>query len=490
MKILVIGLDCAAPEILLGDDSLTTLRRLMEVGCYGRLESVVPPITVPAWMCMATSRDPGSLGVYGFRNRVDHSYHDGLQIANARSFRSAVTIWDQIAMRGGQSVLLGVPPSFPPPRVNGIAVGCFLTPDPATDVYTHPTGVKDEIHDLVGDYPVDVKDFRTDDKDRLKAEIYEMTRKHFRVARYYLEYADWDYFQLVEIGLDRIQHGFWKHHDPNHVLHDPSSPYRTVVRDYYRHLDHEIGRLLELLDDETIVLVVSDHGARPLDGGFCVNEWLIREGYLALDGYPDGPTPLDELPVDWSRTTAWSTGGYYGRILLNVEGREPEGVIPASDVPRVRAELRERLEAATDADGRPLGTRVFEPEEVYAAVKGIPPDLIVYFGDLAWRAVGSVGHNAVHVQENDTGPDDCNHAQHGAFILAAPGAPLTGGVEGLHLLDIAPMLLQLGGYDVPDSMQGRPLVAAGEPSGGSALEAFGAGEAEIRERLKGLGYIS
>ena len=63
MKILVIGLDCAAPEILLADERLTNLRRLMQAGCYGRLESVVPPITVPAWMCLATSQDPGSWGL-------------------------------------------------------------------------------------------------------------------------------------------------------------------------------------------------------------------------------------------------------------------------------------------------------------------------------------------------------------------------------------------------------------------------------------------
>ena len=285
MKLLVIGLDCAAPEILLGDDSLGTIRQLMEAGAWGRLESVVPPITVPAWMCMATSQDPGSLGVYGFRNRTDHSYGD-LATANADWFR-AVTVWDQIAMQGGRSVLLGVPPSYPPKRVNGVRVGCFLTPDTRTHAYTHPASVKDEIEELVGHYPVDVDDFRTDDKDRLRDEILEMTRKHFDVARHFMRTREWDYFQLVEIGLDRVQHGFWKHHDPDHVLHDPETPYRDVVRDYYRYLDHEIGTLLELLDGDTAVLVVSDHGARSLDGGFCINEWLIREGLLTLAGeYP------------------------------------------------------------------------------------------------------------------------------------------------------------------------------------------------------------
>ena len=82
MKILVLGLDCAAPELLFGYDDLPNIRRLMESGAYGRLESVIPPITVPAWMCMTTSQDPGTLGVYGFRNRADHSY-DGLKIATA-----------------------------------------------------------------------------------------------------------------------------------------------------------------------------------------------------------------------------------------------------------------------------------------------------------------------------------------------------------------------------------------------------------------------
>ena len=66
MKIFVAGLDCAAPELVFGLPGLSNLQALMERGCYGRLESVVPPITVPAWMCMATIQDPGSLGVYGF----------------------------------------------------------------------------------------------------------------------------------------------------------------------------------------------------------------------------------------------------------------------------------------------------------------------------------------------------------------------------------------------------------------------------------------
>lgn len=490
MKILILGLDCAAPEILLEDERLVNIRRLMSAGCYGSLESVIPPITVPAWMCMSTSQDPGSLGVYGFRNRTDHSY-GGLGIVNSRSIQE-LAIWDQVAREGGKSVLIGVPPGYPPRKVNGIAVGCFLTPDTTKDSYTSPPTVAHEIERLVGEYPVDVKGFRTDDKSWLRDQIVAMSRKQFTVVRHYLQNFDWSYFHFVEIGLDRIHHGFWSHHDPTHVQHDPNSPFKNVVRDYYLHLDDEIGRTLELLSDDTVVLVVSDHGARKLDGGFCVNEWLVQQGLLTLNRYPEQVTPFAKLDVDWSQTSVWSEGGYYARVFLNVKGREPQGVIEPADYERFRDEVKARLEATTDPEGCPLGTLVFKPEEIYRQVRNVAPDLIVHFGALAWRSIGGVGYPTVHVQENDTGPDDCNHAQHGAFILAAPESPLSGRIEGARLLDIAPTLLDLGGYDIPTTMQGRSLAASSNQSalGPHFGRGFTArGEALVRDRLSGLGYI-
>jgi predicted AlkP superfamily phosphohydrolase/phosphomutase len=488
MKILVVGLDCAAPELLFGDERLVNFRRLMDAGAYGRLESVIPPITVPAWMCMATSQDPGSLGVYGFRNRVDHSYN-GLGIVNSRSI-SELAIWDQFAREGKKSVIIGVPPAYPPRKVNGISVGCFLTPDTTKDVYTHPPGIGAEIEKIVGQFPVDVKGFRTDDKAWLRDEIYAMSRKHFEVVRHYMKNAEWDYFQFVEIGLDRMHHGFWSHHDPEHVLHQPGNPFQETIRDYYRYLDEELGSLLELLTDDTIVLVVSDHGAQRLDGGFCVNEWLIQQGWLVLNSYPDKVTPFSKLDVNWEKTRVWSEGGYYARVFFNVKGREPRGAIEADDYDRFRAEVQARFEATTDAEGKPLGTLVFRPEDIYKNVRNVAPDLIVHFGALYWRSIGGVGYPTLHVIENDTGPDDCNHAQHGAFILASSNNPLRGQIEGAHLLDIAPTLLELGGYDIAPSMQGRSLVAGldlAEPAGvGYSSDE----EATVRDRLSGLGYIS
>ena len=487
MKTLVIGLDGAVPELLFEDERLENIRRLMDAGSYGRLESIVPPITVPAWMCMAASQDPGSLGVYGFRNRIDHSYQ-GLEFVNAKSI-DALTLWDQMAREGKRSITVGVPPGYPPRKVNGISVGCFLTPDTSRDTFTHPAAFRLEIDALVGNYPVDVKGFRTHDKAWLRDQILTMTRTHFKVVRHLMKNHDWDYFQLVEIGLDRIQHGFWKYHDPRHVLHEPDSPYSETIRDYYRLLDEEIGTLLELLTGDTNVLVLSDHGAQRLDGGFCINEWLIREGLLVLNEYPSEVTPFAKLDVNWHKTKAWSEGGYYARVFLNVRGREPHGAIDPEDYERFRDDLKGRLEATTDAEGMSIGTDVFKPEEIYRDVRNIAPDLIVHFGGLLWRSIGGVGYSDLHILENDTGPDDCNHAQFGAFILAGSHVPPSGQRDGAHLLDMAPTLLELAGHDIPSSMQGRSFASA-ESVATSSTGYTPVEEEILRNRLSGLGYIA
>lgn len=469
MKICVLGLDCAAPEVIFGDARLTNLRRLMSRGVYGRLCSVIPPITVPAWMCMSCSQDPGSLGVYGFRNRSNYSY-DKLEFASSSSIK-APAIWDHLAQQGKKSIVIGVPPNYPPRRVNGISIGDFLTPDTVKHDFTNPPAIKAKITELVGEYPADVKNFRTDDKTWLRNQIFDMSRKQWQVVRWLLTEQEWDYFQFVDIGLDRIHHGFWSYFDPAHVRFQPGNPYQNVVPEYYSWLDEQIGGVLELLDQNTIVLIVSDHGAQRLDGGFAINEWLIREGLLVLHDYPKQPTPFEKLSVNWSQTRVWSEGGYYARIFFNMRGREPQGVVPAADYESFQNEIKARLQALPDDKGGQLSNQVFKPKEIYRHVRNVAPDLIVHLGGLYWRSIGTVGHSRVNLQGNDTGPDGCNHAQHGVFVLAAPNCTLRGEYEGANLLDIAPTLLDLAGYEIPPVMQGRSLLVVpdGQESNPTAM---------------------
>ena len=451
-RALVIGLDCAAPQLVFDRwlDDLPNLKALTERGSWGVLRSCDPPITVPAWSVMTSSRDPGALGFYGFRNRKDHSY-DALAFADSRAVH-VPRVWDLLTASGRPSIVLGVPQTYPVSQLNGVMVSCFLTPD-TNRQYTYPVSVKQEIEELVGEYLVDVPNFRTEDKARVLRDIETMTERRFRVAEHLAETRPWDLFFMVEMGTDRVHHAFWRYADPEHRLYQPGNEFETAMADYYRGVDEKLGRLLRFADDDTAVLVVSDHGAKRIDGGICVNEWLRQEGYLALKEEPSEPTRLTPELIDWERTVAWGEGGYYCRLFLNVAGREPSGTVAAEEYERVRGELKQKLETLGDERGRPIGTVAHRPEELYPERNGVVPDLMVYFGDLYWRSVGQVGTGTVHVFENDTGPDDANHAHEGLYVLAASGVEAGRGGER-SILDVAPTLLTWLGEPVPREMEG------------------------------------
>jgi predicted AlkP superfamily phosphohydrolase/phosphomutase len=455
-RVLIIGLDSAPPHLVFDQwkERLLFLKSLMEEGIYGPLESTVPPITIPAWTSMMTGKNPGRLGLYGFRNRQDYSY-DRMIFANSLLVKED-TLWDILSRRGKKVILIGVPQTYPPKPVNGSMISCFLAPDIEAS-YTYPASLKGEIRSWVGDYLLDVENFRTEEKDKLLDRIYEMTEKRFNVARHLLAEKEWDFFMLVEMGIDRIHHGFWKYSDPQHVKYEPGSRYEHAIRDYYVYVDQRVGELLSNVDGQTAILVVSDHGAKAMIGGVCINEWLMQNGYLHLMEKPTEVTPFSKAKVDWRRTIAWGEGGYYSRVFLNVKGREPEGIVDPSDYERVREDLKMGLECITDLKGGNIGTKVFKPEEVYPEVRGIPPDCIVYFGDLSWRSVGSVGHGAILTFENDMGPDDANHDTHGIFIMKGPTLRRRGFLQGLNLLDIAPTVLRLFGMETPEDMVGHPI---------------------------------
>jgi predicted AlkP superfamily phosphohydrolase/phosphomutase len=460
-RVAVIGLDCATPQLLFRDllDEIPNIRKLMDSGMHGDLASITPPITVPAWACAMTGKTPGQLGIYGFRNRKDHTY-DGMAIATSEAVTEPA-VWDELGSRGMRSVLIGVPPGFPPPKTfPGWRVGCFLTP-PSASSFAFPQSLEIEIAEELGgegNYIFDIPNFRQQGMDVALEQVFAMTERRFKVARRLATTKPWDFFMVCEIALDRLHHVFWQHYDARHPLHEPGNRFETAFQDYYRFLDREVGSLLDVLPEDAVTILMSDHGATPMMGGLCFNDWLIQEGFLHLTEPLSGRTPIADAPIDWSHTIAWGDGGYYGRCFLNVKGRESQGVVAPSEYEAVRDDLIARLEAATGPDGRPLGTIVLKPQDVYPEVKGVAPDLIVYFGDLDWRSVGSVGNPSLFTYENDTGPDGANHARNGVFaMVGAPEQP-SGRVEGLQLIDVGPSILSIYGIEAPQGAVGRSFL--------------------------------
>jgi len=455
-KVLVIGLDCAAPALVFDSwlADLPNIKKLVDEGLWGRMFSSIPPITCPAWMCMMTSKNPGKLGIFGFRNRSNYAYKD-IWIANSTAIKEP-TLWDIISREGHSVGLIGVPQTYPPRPVNGFMVTDFLAPDTEAD-YTYPSYIKDEIKQAVGNYILDCEKFRTEDKDALLKEIYEMTEKRFDLVEAFLAKSP-DFYMFVEMGTDRIYHGFWKYMDKTHRKYVPGNKYENSIKEYHQYLDKRIGQLLKRIDDDTVVLVVSDHGAKRMDGAININDWLIQEGYLKLEKKPEGVVKMDKVGVDWSKTTAWGLGGYYGRLFLNVKGREAQGIVDPKDYERVRDEIAAKLRAIKDEKGRPLGTRVIKPQEVYTGPHiDQSPDLIIYFGNLYWRSTGNVGHDSIHSFETEVGPDDAVHDEYGIFIMWDPRQKRGKKLEGLSLYDVAPTVLETMGIQVPADMEGKPV---------------------------------
>jgi predicted AlkP superfamily phosphohydrolase/phosphomutase len=498
MKLLIIGLDAAVPALVFEQwrDRLPNLSKLMQQGVYGNLTSCIPAITMPAWTCMMSGRDPGELGIYGFRNRVDRSYTK-MSIANSDKIK-VPRLWNILGDAGWKVAVLGVPGTYPPQIVNGALVSCFLTPGVESE-FTYPLSLKAQIAalksqvpsqpslsspnipnssnltnslntgdpDLASDreliqeqeYLFDVPNFRANDKDRILRDIYRLGNQTFNLATYLLQNQQPDLMMLVDMGIDRIQHAFWKYMDPKHPLYVSNSPFATAIEDYYQHVDNQIGKLLEKCDPDTAVLIVSDHGAQPLMGGFCLNQWLHQEGYLVFKQPVTEPTSLDRVEVDWAKTKAWGAGGYYGRVFMNVQGREPEGAIALAEYQQERELLAEKLAAILDPEGQPLGVKAHLPQQLYKRVRGIAPDLIVYFQDLAWRSLGTVGVDSLYALENDTGPDDANHAQDGVMIFYDPNQAarsMSGQrLSGIEIYDVLPTLLSRYGVAAPTGLRGK-----------------------------------
>jgi predicted AlkP superfamily phosphohydrolase/phosphomutase len=451
-RVLLIGLDCVPP--LLAFDRfahlMPNLSGLIARGAHARLRSTHPPITVPAWTAMLSGRDPGELGLYGFRKRVAGSYR--LELATSADVTHE-RVWDVLARHGLRSSVVAVPPSSPPFAVHGELVSCFLTPGPDSP-HTYPAQLSGELRARFGAYIPDVE-VRQSERAGLEQALTTMTRQHFAIARHLWTTREPDFMALVEIGPDRLHHAFYADLDVDHPEHDPEGPYVGVGERYYALLDRELGALVQLTDDDTAVLVASDHGARPLHSAFRINEWLVQQGFLKLKYLPAQPAPLQAAWVDWPQTTAWAEGGYYARVFLNVRGREPEGALAPSEAPRVLERLQRGLAEVRGPSGELWRNAVDTPASLYREVRGTAPDLLAIFDQLNVRPIATVGSHGLYAARDDRDADTCNHDVHGIFVCAGAGVDARGELPECAIQDVGVTALALLGVPAPSDWLGR-----------------------------------
>lgn len=459
-RVVVIGLDCAPPALVFDRlaPRLPFLRAMRRRGVSGPLRSIVPPITVPAWASMVSGKDAGQLGIYGFRDRI----------AGQRALRTVTSddvrldrVWDVLGRAGKSSSVLFVPPTFPVParmsHPSDQLVACMLAPADAAE-RTHPPELAAWVASQGLDPRCLLADVTNEDErspETLLAALEAQVMRHFDLCERLLAERPTDFFMMVEMATDRLHHGLWPALDPSDPRHPRFAPYQRRAEDLYVLLDRRIARIAERVPEATLV-VVSDHGARSIEGGIYVNEVLRRAGLLVLKDAPTEAVPLSAAQVDWRASRAWGEGGYYARIFLNRD--LPDA--PTFDRDAVLAEIERVLLAVPAIDGSPLATRVVRPAAGFAATEGQPPDLLAFFGDLTHRSLGAVGTGSIHASPDDVdgerGRGGCNHDWNGVFLATGPNIE-RGVLEGASLLDVGPTLLGAMGVEVPADWQGKRL---------------------------------
>ena len=433
-RVAFIGID-GVPFTLLSEhpDEFPNFAALADEGSAGDIDSIVPPESSACWPALTTGVNPGETGVYGFQDREIGSYDT--YVPMGRDVQ-ATRLWDRVADDGRDATVLNVPVTFPPSSRIQRQVSGFLSP--SLDAAASDDAVRQVLEDH--DYKIDVnaKLGHDDDKTEFVENAHATLDARYDVFTHYLAEDDWDLFFGVFMSTDRVNHFLFGDYEND-------GEYAEEFLDFYRTLDEYVGEIRDRLDDDTTLVVASDHGFTELEWEVNCNQFLADEGWLSYeDDNHDSLTDIDD------ETRAYSL--IPGRFYLNLEGREPDGVVPESEYEAVRDELVDDLESLTGPDGRRVCKRIVRGETVFDGDNDeIAPDLVVIPADGFDLKSGFSGKEAVFTE----GPRNGMHKFENS-LLYSTDADLD--VEGSNLFDVTPTILDLMGVEADADFDGESLL--------------------------------
>lgn len=501
-KMVIIGLDGGTFTIidpLIAEGKLPNIARLIDKGARGPLASVIPPVTGPAWTSFMTGKEPGRHGLFDFVKPIPGGY--GREVVNYSHIR-ARTIWSILSEAGLSVGLVGVPATWPPPKVNGFVVTGMLTP--GTDVtYTHPPELAAEIEEKYGPYTLDIwwQSYNKGQEDILLDDLIKCARLRWTVARDLLTERPCDVFMMVFESTDRIHHALWHILDPRAPLDERDSRLRERIVDIYSEIDKGIGEIVEAAGPEATVFLMSDHGFGPLTGKFAINTWLEQEGLLNCTGWnrqaarsrakaksvvkhlahkiaptaagrllrkaislvkkPRSGTPYRFLQyIDWSRTRAYSVSNTESGIYLNLEGREPQGIVkPGAEADELKRTIVEKLQKIRHPEtGEQLvpSDRVALREDIYdGPFVDNAPDVLFFLKEGEFPL--DVNLDPVLFQPSTWTTGSGSHRMNGIFCASGPDIKAGTELELPRIIDLAPTILGLLDLPIPSDMDGDAL---------------------------------
>lgn len=514
-RVLIIGWDGADWDVLdpmLERGEMPNLANLIASGTRGVLQSTVPINSWAAWSTFLTGVHPGRHGVFDFVQRDVARPGDRVPVSS--SSIKAPTFLELLSRAGHEVRAANIPVTFPPIPVRGRMIAGVAIPPGADFIY--PKAWAAELSRLAP-FPTNGMEwtrFRQDPRELVDeaARIVAQRSDSFEA----LLDGDWSAAVCVFVAPDRLQHPLGAYLLPSHPKHVGlhETELAEALRGVFRLLDRQLGRLGQVAGPDATVILLSDHGFRPIDRAANLDRILAslglsaptRTGQIAralrrtdslrrLVKTRIGRAIRGGVPrpgaFDWSHTLVYQSGSA-GQLSINLKGREAYGVVDPGDYERVRMDAREALLAFRDPEtgDRPVGEVLFAREIYHGQQADRAPDLIVLPTDL-W----TFAHTGALTGSTEW-PSGA-HRRAGIIAASGPGIA-SGSLPERDIADLAPTILALLGvsYDSFDGRQIDPLTparvtaAAVEP--GEAAERAEVSEDQqeaIAEHLRDLGYI-
>lgn len=546
LRTLIIGLDGATFDLvnpLVRAGYLPTLARLMEQGAHGPLHAWPNMNSAAAWSSMITGYNPGQHGIYDFGEVPPQRGAQWRPTTDAD--RRKDPFWRRLSAAGQRVGVINVPITYPADRINGFMLAGMDTPNVRSWGFTHPPDLLDELRRQGIDHIIDVPNLgvlRQRSPYEYPLAVQQMVEMRARTILWLMNRHPCDALMAVFVATDRMQHHFW----PDDQAPAESPGWRPI-RSVYQQLDAFLGQALERIDESTTVLVVSDHGFGSIHyGARSLNQLFARWGLLhhhkgrgrltnrllgSLLVYGRKLIPqslqrplalafpglrlraLNEYAyrsMEWSGTQVFAEI-HGSQVWINLQGRQPQGIVSPHDYHSWRERVRDLLLRLTDpATGRPVIRAVHRREELYhgpyvekAAELRIEWDYEVVRDWLCYPD----DREPIIIESPARSPQEWKgaHRSEGIFMAYGPHIKHGAAITNATIYDIAPTVLYLHDQPVPDDMDGQVLTdifqadylrhhpvqrGAALPVAMESTMPLGADEAEqVEKRLRDLGYI-
>jgi predicted AlkP superfamily phosphohydrolase/phosphomutase len=408
-KTLVIGLD-GVPYPLLRDlaanGTMPNVARLIELGHLSKMKVTLPEISAVSWPSFMTGVNPGTHGIFGFLDPKPGSYD--VRFPNFKDLK-APTFWEKMGERKKTSIVINQPSTYPAREIPGILVSGFVALSLKKSVY--PARVLGDLEGI--DYEIDIDTRRArEDHDYLIRDLDATLRGRLKAVDLFWTKEDWDYFQVVVTGTDRLHHYLWAAYDcADHKHHQ-------AFLDYYGKVDVFIGEMYARFNEVSGrgeegegFFMLSDHGFCGIEQEVRIANWLRENGFLTFE--KENPESLEDI-AESSRAFVIDPG----RIYLNRKGRFPKGSVDEASARSIMDEIRAGLSELCH-EGRPVIEHVFERDEIYSGPETPKAPDLVPVGHHGFDLKGTIKEADLFGRTNLTGM----HTWDEAFFWSVKEAP-------------------------------------------------------------------